>query len=172
MLFSFDRCSKPPCCIRAYQLAMESGLEIDKQIIVKTGGSTIKVPSELLLELEDGRLFLKLRPSHFAIVKILCPEVKEKNFSLASGDKMKQLQTMVHEAVANKLEELQRASKEESGEQNLFAGAQAKKKRRLSPLGESVGDKPTLLGCEHPRESCHFHVASQRHGGHSCVARS
>ena len=124
---------------------MEFGLEIDKQIIVKTGGSTIKVPSELLLELEDGRTFLKLRPSHFAIVKIICPQVKEKNFSLASGDKMKQLQTMVHEAVENKLEELQKARKEESGEQELFAGAQAKKRRRLSPLGESVVDKPTSL---------------------------
>ena len=73
MLVSFGRCSKPLCCIRAYQLAMESGLEIDKQIIVKTGGSTIKVPSEVLFELEDGRTFLKLRPSHFAVVKIICP---------------------------------------------------------------------------------------------------
>ena len=98
---------------------MESGLEIDKQIIVKSGGITIKVPSEVLLESEDGGTFLKLRPSHFAIVKIICPQVKEKNFSLASGDKMKQLQTMAQEAVASKLAELQTAREQESGEQAI-----------------------------------------------------
>ena len=143
MSFPFDRCSKPPCCIRASQLAMEPGLQIDKQIIVKSGSTTIKVPSEVLLELEDGRTFLKLRPSHFAIVKIICPQVKEKNFSLASGDKMKQLQTMVQEAVASKLEGFQSARAQESGEQELFAGAQAKKKRRLQ--GNSLADQPISL---------------------------
>ena len=122
---------------------MEPGLEIDKQVIVKSGGTTIKVPSEVLLESEDGRTFLKLRPSHFAIVKIICPQVKEKNFSLASGDKMKQLQTMVQEAVASKLAELQTANGQESGEQELFAGAQARKKRRLP--ADSVGELPTSL---------------------------
>ena len=142
MSFPFDRCSKPSCCIRASQLAMEPGLQIDKQIIVKSGSTTIKVPSEVLLELEDGRTFLKLRPSHFAIVKIICPQVKEKNFSLASGDKMKQLQTMVQEAVASKLEGFQSARAQESGEQELFAGAQAKK-RRLQ--GNSLADQPISL---------------------------
>ena len=122
---------------------MESGLEIDKQTIVKTVGSTIKVPSEVMFELEDGRAFLKLRPSHFAIVKTICLQVKETNFSLASGDKMKQLQTMAQEAVASKLEELQTAREAESAEQELFAGVQARKKRGLQP--ESVVQLPTSL---------------------------
>ena len=120
---------------------MKSGLENDKQTIVKTGASTIKVPSEVMFEFEDGRTFLKLRPSHFAIVKIICPQVKEENFFLASGDKMKQLQTVVQEAVASKLEGLQTARKEETGEQELFAGAHARKKRGLQP--ESAGQLPT-----------------------------
>ncbi len=122
---------------------MEPGLQIDKQVIVKTGSHTIKVPSDLLFEVEDGRMFLKLRPSHFAIVKIICPQVQEKNFSLASGDKVKQLQTMVQEATASKIEELKQAGTTETGEQELFGGAQAKKKRRLAAI--SLADQPISL---------------------------
>ena len=77
-------------------------LEIKQLTAISWKGCSVLVPEELLLTNQEDQTFLKLRPSHHAITKLICPDCKKKNMSLSAGKNMSTLVALVHAETLDK----------------------------------------------------------------------
>ena len=71
-------------------------LEIKQLTAIQWKGINVVIPEDLLLTNVENQTFLKLRPSHHSITKLVCPDCKKKNLSLSAGPRLMNLVSLVH----------------------------------------------------------------------------
>lgn len=92
-------------------------VEVKQLTSISWKGTSVVVPEELVLDNDEGNTFLKLRPSHHVITKLICPDSKKKNLSLSSGTKMNALLSLVH---SETLDKKSAENSKQEGAEDLF----------------------------------------------------
>ena len=98
-------------------------------------GPVATLPSALLHVAEDGAKYVKIRPSHWAITKLILGHIPEskacKHPTLANSTKMQELQTNMSDALHALLSKSDEKESEDYFEQG---GKQKDKSKQLKPL--------------------------------------
>jgi len=102
-------------------------LEIKQLTAIQWKGINVVIPEDLLLTNAENQTFLKLRPSHHSITKLVCPDCKKKNLSLSAGPRLMNLVSLVH---AQSLEKETMAEGQEEGAESLFGSEEQRPKKK------------------------------------------
>ena len=108
-------------------------LEVKQMTAVSWNGTSAVLPEELVLTNAEGDVFLKLRPSHHVITKLICPCSKKKNLSLSAGTKMTTLVSLVHSETLDK--KIEDNSKEDAAQDLFDQGEQRPNKKQKKYAG-------------------------------------
>ena len=125
-------------------LAAAMDREVKSLLGVSWKGQLVPIPEDLLITNDDGDTFLKLRPSHHAITRMICPDCKKKNLSLSGGTKMASLIDLLHEEIKRKKQE---QDSETAGE--LFGEEREKPRKKKAKKTEST-DHPAFVSVTLP----------------------
>ena len=142
-----------------WQRAMVEIYERTTVTLSYAGAPNVPIPATLLVQGSDGSKYLKVRPSNYAICKLICGDAKckaVKNPSLRSSPALAELQSRMQKA----LEAFETAEGEDIFEAEASAGLETAGSRDFDPASERQ------RCCLSDTQLCEDHRLDREDGAH------